>query len=94
MMANRQKEIDIMKTVNEIKQEMELVEIVKSALDVNGQDALNLIKQWTNVNSKNENASMLEECLNTNKEDKTIGEYIRDLYNKLESLEDVLVKNK
>lgn len=35
-----------MKTVNEIKEEMELVEIVKSALDVNGKIARNLIREW------------------------------------------------
>lgn len=41
-----------MKTVSEIKQEMELVEIVKSALDVNGQVARKLIKEWTSDEAK------------------------------------------
>lgn len=40
-----------MKTVHEIKQEMELIEIVKSALDVNGQVAQKLIKKWTHEDS-------------------------------------------
>lgn len=35
-----------MKTVNEIRQVMELVEIVKSALDVNGKIAHDLVKKW------------------------------------------------
>jgi len=35
-----------MKTVNEIRQAMELVEIVKSALDVNGKIAHDLVKKW------------------------------------------------
>ncbi|WGT37777.1 hypothetical protein QH639_18325 [Lysinibacillus sp. 1 U-2021] len=65
-----------MKTVSEIKQEMELVEIVKSALDVNGQVARKLIKEWTSDEAKEFKVSIDP---NKYKWDKAIlvkGEYI------------------